>query len=55
MAFGLFRKRPPEPAGSAVADAPLASDPDSAKETLELPVIEFIHPGGMQRCRLRIP
>ena len=46
MAFGLFRKRSPEPAAPAVvseaakpavaADAHPASDSDSAKEILEL-------------------
>src|ERR1700716_900190 len=49
MAFGLFRKRRPEPAASAVepatptivADACNASDSDSAKEILELLELEL--------------
>src|SRR5882757_11117867 len=49
MAFGLFRKRPPEPAAPVVepkaaataADASSASDSDSAKEILELLELEL--------------
>src|SRR3954469_25390129 len=51
MAFGLFQRRAPEPAGLAVepealtpaivADAGLASDGDSAKEILELLELEL--------------
>jgi hypothetical protein len=50
MAFGLFRKRPPEPAAPAiappsatavVADAGGAADSDSAKQILELLEIEL--------------
>jgi methyl-accepting chemotaxis protein len=51
MAFGLFRKRRPEPAGpaiepktaipTAVTDAPAASDGDSAREILELLELEL--------------
>ena len=56
MAFGLFRKRLPEPAAPAVtpvapapapvADAPGGADGDSAKEILELLELEL---GGMIR------
>jgi methyl-accepting chemotaxis protein len=51
MAFGLFRKRPPEPAAPAVtpqavvpavaADASAASDSESAREILELLELEL--------------
>src|ERR1700730_13873717 len=50
MAFGLFRKRPPEPAAPAIAPPPAAgiatdasatSDSDSAKQILELLEIEL--------------
>ena len=51
MAFGLFRKRPPEPAAPAAepqavapavaAAAPAASDSDSAREILELLELEL--------------
>jgi methyl-accepting chemotaxis protein len=50
MAFGLFRKRPPEPAAPAIApppasavavDASATSDSDSAKQILELLEIEL--------------
>jgi methyl-accepting chemotaxis protein len=48
MAFGLFRKRPPEPAAPAAtpqavipADASAASDSNSAKEILELLELEL--------------
>ena len=50
MAFGLFRKRPPEPAAPAiapppapavVADASGASDNDSARQILELLEVEL--------------
>src|SRR5260370_34351060 len=51
MAFGLFRKRPPEPAAAAVEpgavtptvadDTPGAADSDSAKEILELLELEL--------------
>jgi methyl-accepting chemotaxis protein len=50
MAFGLFRKRPPEPAAPAIApppasavavDASATSDSDSAKQILELMEIEL--------------
>jgi methyl-accepting chemotaxis protein len=51
MAFGLFRKRPPEPAAPAVAPQPAAaaevanasdaSDSDSAREILELLELEL--------------
>jgi methyl-accepting chemotaxis protein len=54
MAFGLFRKRLPEPAASplgakapaAVTEAPPAAEADSAKEILELLELEL---GGMIR------
>src|SRR5476651_1201414 len=55
MAFGLFRKRPPQPVAPAaqpqpaaptVADAAPASDSDSAREILELLELEL---GGMIR------
>jgi methyl-accepting chemotaxis protein len=52
MAFGLFRKRVPEPATPAVeqkapaAEAPVAAEQDSAKEILELLELEL---GGMIR------
>src|SRR5271169_5965129 len=50
MAFGLFRKRPaepaapavePEPAPSVAADAPQRADSDSAREILELLELEL--------------
>jgi methyl-accepting chemotaxis protein len=49
MAFGLFRKRPPEPAAPAIAPPPAAAiaadasatDSDSAKQILELLEIEL--------------
>ena len=50
MAFGLFRKRQPEPAAPAIenapapmapADVPAATDGDSAKEILELLDLEL--------------
>ena len=50
MAFGLFRKRPPEPAAPAIAPPPAAavaavasatSDSDSARQILELLEIEL--------------
>ena len=51
MAFGLFRKRPPEPAAPAiepeaakpmvVADTPGVSDSDSSQEILELLELEL--------------
>jgi methyl-accepting chemotaxis protein len=54
MPFGLFRKRPPEPAAAepqavmaaVVTDPPPASDSDSAREILELLELEL---GGMIR------
>src|SRR5215471_6052991 len=52
MAFGLFRKRVPEPETLAVeqkalaAEAPIAAEQDSAKEILELLELEL---GGMIR------
>jgi methyl-accepting chemotaxis protein len=48
MAFGLFRKRPPEPAApapagkqAAAAEAPVATENDSAREILELLELEL--------------
>src|ERR1700741_5223127 len=52
MAFGLFRKRVPEPATPAdeqkavPAEAPVVAETDSAKEILELLELEL---GGMIR------
>jgi methyl-accepting chemotaxis protein len=52
MAFGLFRKRVPEPVAPAVeqkavaAEAPIAAEQDSAKDILELLELEL---GGMIR------
>ena len=65
MAFGLFRKRVPEPAAPAVepkvpaavpATEAVASEGDSAKEILELLELEL---GGMirqlERAAIRLP
>src|SRR5262245_53637191 len=52
MAFGLFRKRMPEPVAAAEeqkavpAEAPVAAETDSAKDILELLELEL---GGMIR------
>src|ERR1700726_5165563 len=53
MAFGLFQKRPPEPAAPAIAPPPAsavaadaAGDGDSARQILELLEVEL---GGMIR------